>query len=411
MLVSKSKKKQKWKENGVIKDWIMLIETLLQWYAWLSSEELYVKHVKRAETKHRYIMYLIRRVGKRSKGMGLKLVKFHGILHYVSDMLQFGVPLEFDTETNESGHKETKREALKTQKVEETFDLQTSIRKEEVQMIRLAEQELLGRPLWKYGQHPNSVEVAPDPPVSTTGGAVFRCFFDEHDRPVFQVLTKFSGSQGLTLELALTRFVAELDELVSPLLPKPLEMRTQHTRKGTIFRGHVWFMGDVWRDWVNINWGSWGVIPGRIWGFLDLRDLPPDSRISYGGLGRLEPAVYAIVESTYEEDDEDDYHMSEIFVPIYTEVEERADGLFHDYKFYLADVEAFEDPLAVMPDVEGLANAYFLIKNRRQWRENFVSWLEQPHDDMTDDFSSSDEEEVEEEEEDSDSEPESDVDP
>jgi hypothetical protein len=37
--------------------------------------------------------------------MGLKLLKFHTILHIWEDIIQFGVPLEFDTSANESMHK------------------------------------------------------------------------------------------------------------------------------------------------------------------------------------------------------------------------------------------------------------------------------------------------------------------
>jgi hypothetical protein len=44
-----------------------------------------VKHVKRLEKKHRYIMYLIRKIAQRTEGMGLKLLKFNTILHIWED--------------------------------------------------------------------------------------------------------------------------------------------------------------------------------------------------------------------------------------------------------------------------------------------------------------------------------------
>ena len=43
--------------------------------------------------------------------------------------------------------------------------------------------------------------------------------------------------------------------------------------------------------------------------------------------------------------------------------------------FYLADVEAFVEPIAVVPDIGGPPNAYFVCKNRAKWREDFVEWL------------------------------------
>jgi len=81
------------------------------------------KHVYAARQKHRYIMYLVRKVAQRQKGMGLKLTKFHAILHIADDILNFGVPLEVDTGSNESGHKPTKTAAKLTQKQRETFEI------------------------------------------------------------------------------------------------------------------------------------------------------------------------------------------------------------------------------------------------------------------------------------------------
>ena len=44
-------------------------------------------HVARLAKKHRYIMYIMLNVAKRSEGMGLKLMKFHAIIHMVENQL------------------------------------------------------------------------------------------------------------------------------------------------------------------------------------------------------------------------------------------------------------------------------------------------------------------------------------
>ena len=95
-------------------------------------------------------MYLIKKVGNRKKGMGLKLMKFHGIMHMARDILNFGVPMEFDTGANESGHKDTKKAALLTQKNQETFTKQTADRLDEMDMLSHAEEELQGNCMWDY---------------------------------------------------------------------------------------------------------------------------------------------------------------------------------------------------------------------------------------------------------------------
>ena len=144
------KKRPNFKQPGTIKDWILLVETLLEWESWMRSRRMMKNHVKRARQKHRCVPYLIKKIGKRTKGMGFKIAKFHLILHIVDDILANGVPLEVDTGSNEEGHKPTKSAAKLTQKNEETFNEQTAKRPEETHLIDLANEEIAGRPLWNY---------------------------------------------------------------------------------------------------------------------------------------------------------------------------------------------------------------------------------------------------------------------
>jgi hypothetical protein len=95
----------KWSKPGYLEDWILLVETLLEWEMWLKSAKMLKRHVKACQHKHKYIMFLIKKIGKRTKGMGLKLLKFHSILHYAYDISANGVPMEFDVGSNEGGHK------------------------------------------------------------------------------------------------------------------------------------------------------------------------------------------------------------------------------------------------------------------------------------------------------------------
>ena len=41
-------------------------------------------------------------------------------------------------------------------------------------------------------------------------------------------------------------------------------------------------------------------------------------------------------------------------------------------------LQAFVRPIAVIPDLGGQPNGYFLLKDRSIWREDFESWLESP---------------------------------
>ena len=134
-----------------VDDWILLVETLLQWETYLNQDELLVSDVHRLKRKHRYIMYLMRRVAKRTEGMQMNFIKFHLIIHLYEDIILYGIPLEFDTSANESHHKASKQAAKRTQKATSTFNFQTATRLTEYRLIELALLEIEeGKVVWKY---------------------------------------------------------------------------------------------------------------------------------------------------------------------------------------------------------------------------------------------------------------------
>ena len=89
---------------------------MLQWEAYLKLEQMQRHHVeKRLHKKQQWLLYLLKTVGARRKGMGFKLVMFHAVLHVAEDIWMFGVPMNVDTGSNESHHKLTKLAAKLTQ--------------------------------------------------------------------------------------------------------------------------------------------------------------------------------------------------------------------------------------------------------------------------------------------------------
>jgi hypothetical protein len=147
------------------------------------------------------------------------------------------------------------------------------------------------------------------------------------------------------------------------------------SKEGIIYRGTHSFHGNEWRDWVQVNWEKLGPQPNKIWGFIDLTILPKDSKISHGGIKEIEPAIYAIIESG-EVKPQKNMPDSELFVPLVLNV-----GKFHHLKvssldFLLVDVETFDGPLVVVPDVGGEANRYLQLNSQEQWRQDFELWLE-----------------------------------
>ena len=360
-------------------DWILLIETLLEWEEWMKSPQLLKKHVRAARQKHRYVMYLIKKVANRTAGMGLKLTKFHCIVHIADDILNFGVPMEVDTGSNESGHKPTKTAAKLTQKNKKTFEIQTATRLEEMHLLDLALEEIKGRPLWDYFkgfEHDEQMETE-SKASSHIGGSKYRFFTDNEGVNQCTAVRKIKGKlPEFMLEETFIDFVVGLQDAVNMHIPE-LIVHSKHTRSGQIFHANVAFQGTVWRDWVWVDWGPrYGTLPNKLWGFVDLNALPPNSKVNYGGINSISPGIYAIVESATMIEDE----HSELVLTLETDVVQNAHGEFDDLQFFLADVEAFVEPAIVVPDIGGKKNRYLLIINKSHWKSKFERWLEDPHE-------------------------------
>ena len=271
------------KSDIVLQDWVLLLETMLQWEAYMKQPTMKRKHVKRLEKKHRYLLYLMKKVMARTTGMGLKLVKFHALLHIAADILMFGVPMNVDTSTNEEHWKPAKVAAKLTQKDCRTFDSQTATRLVEFDLLDLAIEELKGNKIWEYFERSES----PLPPDDVrlegelehkdkiyTKGTQIEVFEDVHTgKPAWQFVS--SRAQNQASMRWNDDLVAYLVKLQKAVFECPLLILTEHHRNGHIFRAHPNYrqLGS-WNDWALMDWGANAdKSPVQIWCFLDLTSL------------------------------------------------------------------------------------------------------------------------------------------
>jgi hypothetical protein len=379
------KKRPKFRVESTVLDWIMLLETLLQWVEWLNSTTMPLKDVQRCPKKHQYIMQLIKKISPREDGMGLKTTKFHCILHMVEDMLAYGVPLEVDTSFNEMHHKPSKMAAGLTQKDKSKFEQQIHNRIEETHLLALAEEEIEGRFMGNYYDgHEFDVPAAKKYPKDTGGKAFFVTTHSQTGRNFMYDTVGIKGKMmEVRVEVDLINFLVDLQDRVNLDIPK-IELKSLHKRNGQLFRGHMRFRGSVWRDWVVVDWGAGhGKLPNKIWGFVDLSKLSTNRRINFGGI-QLQPTVYAVVENAMVVSD---YGETELLREVETEVEELLHGYVSKLKFYLAPVEAFVEPAVVVPNIGGKNNSYLWLTGRHNWRNLFVAWLHKPYQDLTEESS------------------------
>jgi hypothetical protein len=210
----------------------------------------------------------------------------------------------------------------------------------------------------------------------------------------YKLLTRSKNADKTSWNVAVVIFLVELQAKVLDQLPlNEMEIYTEHKRDAQIYRGHPNYVGKgPWRDWVWVDWGGEGELPCHIWCFVDLEGLAAGGQpIHHGGI-RVLPGVYAVVETSYIDDDDNDVGRSDLMLPVRKEVEQNGEGKVTKRTFYLANTSAFLRPCSVIADVGGPANKYFVVSSRSDWAKEFIKWVEQPHTDDVMDPMSSDEE-------------------
>ena len=397
--ILRSARKKNFRQTWQVQDWILLVETLLQWEAYLTLARMEKKHVRRLKKKHRFIMFLLKKVGNRVKGMGFKVMKFHAILHLAFDVMMFGVPMNVDTGSNESHHKTTKVAAKLTQKDIKSFEKQTSNRCDDFHVLDLAMEEINGRPLWEYYSgfvHPTKAEKDP---VQTTGGMKMVASEAEGTNTVeFEIITRMKNKESVRVEMGLLEFVLEIQKKLENWFPV-LPICAEHSRGGQIFRSHPNYRGKgPWRDWVMVRWDV-GDLPAKIWGFLDLSVLPEGTQVSLGvGEKTVEKGVYAIIESAeYTEEDGSGSDAeegkepadrppnplsirSDLFKEIMLDTKSIGEDGDIERRYYLVEVEAFVRPMVVIPNIGGTPKCkYFEMAPKTEWSELFATWVDMDH--------------------------------
>lgn len=397
------------KDETKLDDWAMMVELLLQWEEYLKSDRMDRDVVVRLRTKHRFIMRLFKFVVARTKGMGMKIGKFHAILHLVDDILAFGVPNNVNTGADESHHKLTKKMAKLTQRIISEFEKQTATRLIEYLLLELAAAEVDGKYVWAYfgldqeRGRVNKIEAAEDTNTNITTGAALDVYYDPEleriqwkyvnntrkDRWVEHVQQKLHAIKAACLDHT------GIDNI---------QIRTEHHRGKTIFRAHPNYRNKgPWNDWAILDWGpQYGKRPAEIFCFLDNTNVPAAYSVELPGGQRLKKGTYALVETAYYVDDDD--WKSELFRPM-TKDTHVVNGK-EEPVLYLADVDAIVATCCVIPDVgNDDIFRYFEVLPKKEWSKTFIQWVRAPHDDDRAVFSSSSEEEEEsdedEEEEDS----------
>jgi hypothetical protein len=157
--------------------------------------------------------------------MGLKIMKFHGIVHMADDIFIFGVPMNYDTGSDESGYKPAKAAAKVTQKRKEYFDEQVGNHLTEVKALDLVVKEINeGQHPWKYsGQSVQTAEEAGTDELKSwyPHGGRYVIIRDELGAKTLQKLDQRSKdtAEVVRIEQSYVDFIADLCQNVEGFIP------------------------------------------------------------------------------------------------------------------------------------------------------------------------------------------------
>ena len=102
-----------------------LFEELLIYSEWLCSKGFVKQNLYRHQNRIKNLMFSIKNVVSRNSDNGLKLSKFHEMMHVTRDIRLLGPPDGYYGRPGESSHKHTKANARKTQRRNDIFEYQT----------------------------------------------------------------------------------------------------------------------------------------------------------------------------------------------------------------------------------------------------------------------------------------------
>lgn len=312
------------------------------------------------------VMTTIKNTLNRQEGHGMKIIKFHLMVHFSRDILRFGSMRNFDSCIGERHHTtEVKDPARKTQRRKGVFEMQTAKRYVENIGIERACQEL--RKKFTDG----NIE---------TGNCVNKgrnIIYNFEQKKFFKTNWKTKKYEECIWKdngfmLALKDTCNEL--IVSQKIASPVNFFTQHNREKTIFRADPSFLGQSpWYDWVNVDWGIGKPVPAKMLIFIDLTECFIEA-FKVGTSYIAEPGFYAIAHTLGSAPYEKAHNISLLVEYGKVDVNEK-----NIPQLCFFNVNAIVSPCIAVPykttDTIMTAIKWLLLKPRNEWNNLFIEHL------------------------------------
>ena len=274
-----------------------LFQNILLYIEWLSQATYNKESLQKYVIKIKVLMRQMRLLVHRENNKGLKVGKFHEMLHVVRDIELFGPPCGYDGRPGESSHKDTKRCAVKTQRRKSVFEFQTGFRIYESLLISNASSVFM--PQKKTTKKFIDSKSMQD--LSQLTMASHYSIHKDNEGNIVQNLLD-SNHEGTTYQKNSRKFHQDISEYISMFLSKNnvdgiINCRTFITLGDDLLIRCTPSYNSTnvcWYDWVWINWeydnGFTTVVPAQIYSIVDLRCIGEDQ-------STLKPGFYVCIRS------------------------------------------------------------------------------------------------------------------
>ena len=354
-----------------------LFQDLLIYAEWLCSDFFHKDLLDECHKNIQQLMLSIKKVVTRNSVNGLKLSKFHEMLHVCRDIRLLGPPDGFDGRPGESAHKFTKLNARKTQRRNNVFESQTCKRIYESEILQAfhCRRVMLDNPNLDFLSK-NELNIN-----DTNGPTPTYYIFMDDDLNLSSTAIKPNWKDSTTnTHLDVVRYVYKtLDFGRTIRIPCKtcLRIEVEEDHQGIsvdkqnrihLFRSNPLMNQQEWYDWAWIRWHDNGVesdVPGKIYCFVDLRsvNISEDELLQKGYC----KSIYACIRSLKE-------HPTELFIGSKILFKSRFEDNPENYR--LVKIDSITNSCYVIPNFYGLGSEdyddWIVLKNRYKWGDHFT---------------------------------------
>lgn len=264
-------------EDGRCGAYIHLLEILLMLESLCKEECIDKNDLYNIKYGMPYIMETIKTVLNRQVGCGMKIIKFHLLIHYAEDICRFGSMRNFDSAIGERHHcTEVKNPAKNTQRRKNNFELQTATRYCENIAITKAYNDINSNCSTNLNkQYSDIFNNTKKDNIEENQNKHVNIMYVHEDRNL--MINNYKTKKLETYVMNDNNLRNEIIELCSNLVENgyvnsPIKLFTQHNRDGNIFRADSAWKNETWYDWANVKWGAKEIIPAQLLIFMDLNN-------------------------------------------------------------------------------------------------------------------------------------------